>query len=116
MQSFALVAYGAETGDKLWTARYDGPGVRYVAWDGVMSPEGATVFVTGWGKGGSTLIVGVAAAFDAADGTFFGRRARDRSSPRTRRRLPPVGRRWSSPAQTTFGFAAVSEMRGPNTG
>lgn len=71
VQSFAVVAYDAETGEELWTAGYDGPGVRDVAWDAVLSSEGTTVFVTGWGKDGGTPIVGVAVAFDAADGTLL---------------------------------------------
>ncbi len=70
-QTFAVVAYDAETGEELWTARYDGPGRRDVAWDAVLSPDGATVFVTGWGTSGGTGIVGVVAAFNAADGTLL---------------------------------------------
>lgn len=70
-QSFAAVAYDAATGEELWTARYDGPGVRDVAWDAVLSADGRTVFVTGWGKGGGTPIVGVAVAFDTANGALL---------------------------------------------
>ena len=71
LESFAVVAYDAATGEELWTGRYDGPGVRDVAWDAVLSSHGTTVFVTGWGKGGGTPIVGVAVAFDAATGTLL---------------------------------------------
>jgi len=71
-QTFAVVDYDAETGEELWTARYDGPGRRDVAWDAVLSSDGATVFVTGWGTSGDrTGIVGVVVAFDAADGTVL---------------------------------------------
>ncbi len=71
VQSFAVVAYDTATGGVLWTARYDGPGVRDVAWDAVLSSDGTTVFVTGWGKDGGTPIVGVAVAFDATNGALL---------------------------------------------
>ena len=45
---YALIAYDAATGSRLWTRRYDGPGHSTDYLYGVaLSPDGSRVFVTG---------------------------------------------------------------------
>ncbi|MBW2257363.1 MAG: PQQ-like beta-propeller repeat protein, partial [Deltaproteobacteria bacterium] len=66
---YATLAYDPATGGLLWEARYDGPASRYdTALAITISPDGATVFVTGCSsvagtRGGYTTI-----AYDAATG------------------------------------------------
>jgi DNA-binding beta-propeller fold protein YncE len=45
--SYATVAYDARTGARLWVTRYDGPGALDQAGFMAISPDGASVFVTG---------------------------------------------------------------------
>jgi len=66
---YLTVAYNAATGARLWTARYNGPGngddgAASVA----VSPDGATVFVTGT-SGGASNSDFATVAYRAADGT-----------------------------------------------
>ena len=68
---YVTAAYNAATGARLWTARYNGPGnyddsARAVA----VSPDGATVFVTGDSNGGQGFLQDYATvAYRASDGT-----------------------------------------------
>ncbi len=66
---YLTVAYNAATGARLWTARYNGPGN---GGDGAasvaVSPDGATVFVTGT-SGGASNSDYATVAYRAADGT-----------------------------------------------
>jgi DNA-binding beta-propeller fold protein YncE len=66
---YLTVAYNAATGARLWTARYNGPGN---AGDGAasvaVSPDGATVFVTG-ASGGASNSDYATVAYRASDGT-----------------------------------------------
>jgi Ca2+-binding RTX toxin-like protein len=72
-EDYATVAYDAATGTRLWASRYDGPGHGYDSASAQgMSPDGQTVFVTGWSsatRGGSTGDDDWATvAYDAATG------------------------------------------------
>jgi len=65
---YLTVAYSAATGAQLWTARYSGPGTDQAAAVAV-SPDGATVFVTGTSFGSGGLGDYVTLAYRASDGT-----------------------------------------------
>jgi hypothetical protein len=72
---YATVAYDAPTGTTLWARRYDGPvGGRDFAVDLAVSPDGSSVFVTGYseakgGAGWATI------AYEASSGaTLWSRR------------------------------------------
>jgi PQQ-like domain len=63
LSDYLTVAYNGATGAQLWTTRYSGPGTdqaRAVA----VSPDGATVFVTGNSNGDYATV-----AYRASDGT-----------------------------------------------
>lgn len=65
----ATVAYDASSGVTLWTTRYDGPGEGRDEANALgVSPDGATVFVTGYGDGSTTGRDYATAAYDAATG------------------------------------------------
>lgn len=64
---YATVAYDSDTGTELWVARYDGPAKGYDDPTGVApSPDGGTVYVTGYSEDQSFDFATV--AYDAASG------------------------------------------------
>lgn len=67
---YATIAYDAVTGERLWLRRYDGPahGDDF-ANDLAVSPDGATVFVTGRSERSSTGDDYATIAYDAASGS-----------------------------------------------
>ncbi len=68
-RDFATIAYNAETGARLWLARYDGPASDSdSARDLAVSPDGTTVFVTGTAYGLGTVTDYTTIAYDAANG------------------------------------------------
>ncbi|MFL5798225.1 MAG: hypothetical protein ACJ77A_09865 [Actinomycetota bacterium] len=73
---YATLAYDASTGTTLWVRRYNGPGdfFDFVRDIGV-SPDGSTVFVTGWSFSSQTNSDYATLAYDAATGTrLWGKR------------------------------------------
>lgn len=66
---YATVAYDDDTGEQLWTARYDGPAGGGDSPRGLeVSPDGSRVFVTGFGAGDGTGDDYATVAYDAATG------------------------------------------------
>ncbi len=67
---YATLAYTASTGAKLWVRRYNGPGdfFDFVRAIGV-SPDGFTVFVTGWSYTSQTNSDYATIAYDVSTGT-----------------------------------------------
>jgi hypothetical protein len=65
---YATLAYGASTGDRLWERRYDpAEGAdRATALD--VSPDGSTVFVTGYSTGSTGSIDYATGAYNATTG------------------------------------------------
>jgi hypothetical protein len=69
-RDYATVAYDASTGSRRWVKRYNGPGYgpeHAVAL--VVSPDGSTVFVTGYSAGSTTNIDYATVAYDASTGS-----------------------------------------------
>jgi WD40 repeat protein len=66
---YATVAYDAATGDEQWPARYEGSGNSGggVAFSVAVSPDGTTVFVTGYSPGGTSYDAATL-AYEAANG------------------------------------------------
>jgi hypothetical protein len=71
---FLTVAYSADGSTKLWRARYDGPAHLYDAPTDIgVSPDGTTVFVTGYSTGIPTTVSSdqiVVNAYDATSGAM----------------------------------------------
>lgn len=64
------VAYDVATGAEQWTSLYDGPGASSDAgWDVTVSPDGATVYVTGNGNEGATGWDYATVAYDSGSGS-----------------------------------------------
>jgi hypothetical protein len=69
VEDYATLAYDASTGAKLWAKRYDGPPHdRDVATAVGMSPDGTTVFVTGYSTRPASFVDYVTMAYDASTG------------------------------------------------
>jgi PQQ-like domain len=67
VSGYATVAYDTATGQRLWAARYNGPGLGSdEAYSAAVSPSGGTVYVTGSGNAGSNYAT---VAYSAATGT-----------------------------------------------
>jgi PQQ-like domain len=70
LNDYATVAYDATTGAQRWVARYDGPGHSDdVASSLGISPDGSTVFVTGYSMGADSTYGYATIAYDASSGT-----------------------------------------------
>lgn len=69
LDDYATIAYDAETGAQLWSARYNGPGND---WDQIfalgVSPDGLRVYVTGGSWGGAVGTDVATIAYDATTG------------------------------------------------
>ncbi|MDH3626606.1 MAG: PQQ-binding-like beta-propeller repeat protein [Acidobacteriota bacterium] len=66
---YATLAYHAGTGEQIWSVRYDGPASRVDAAESIaVSPDGSTVFVTGYSRGLGTGPDYATLAYDAATG------------------------------------------------
>jgi WD40 repeat protein len=66
---YRTVAYDASNGAQLWTKRYNGTGDgRDLATALGVSPDGSTVFVTGWSMGTTTWVDYATIAYDASTG------------------------------------------------
>jgi outer membrane protein assembly factor BamB len=68
-RDYATVAYNASTGSQLWAKSYDGAGDRDEADALGVSPDGSTVFVTGYSTGASSYLDYATVAYDAATGS-----------------------------------------------
>jgi DNA-binding beta-propeller fold protein YncE len=66
---YGTVAYDVASGAKVWAKRYDGPGNGDdIASDLALSPDGATVYITGQSPGKGTMDDYATVAYDAATG------------------------------------------------
>jgi hypothetical protein len=66
---YSTVAYTAATGTKQWVSRYNGPGSSDdAAYALEVSPDGSTVFATGYSAGSTTGYDYATMAYDAANG------------------------------------------------
>src|SRR5881409_1894110 len=66
---YATVAFRADTGSKLWVTRYDGPAHGDdIAQPMALSPDGSTVYVSGWSFGNGTGFDWTTIAYSTATG------------------------------------------------
>ncbi len=70
LETFAIVAYDASTGQQRWTSLVNECGHSAVALAAAMSPDGSTVFVTGW-EGGCGSVQARTVAVDVATGALI---------------------------------------------
>lgn len=68
-EDYAMVAYNASTGARLWLTRYDGPGgSEDEAYSVTSTPDGSKVLVTGYSAGTTTGLDYATVAYNAANG------------------------------------------------
>ena len=67
---YATIAYDASTGARMWIARYKGPANDYDVAGGLgVSPDGSSVFVTGYSLGSGDPSAYATVAYDSSTGT-----------------------------------------------
>jgi WD40 repeat protein len=68
---YGTIAYDASTGGQLWVSKYTGPGDSSAATALQLSPNGSSLFVTGYSAGSTGLLDYATVAYDSATGTLL---------------------------------------------